>query len=438
MISEVLREKVLLWWFFLLCWLITLSLSAVETQTGAISGIVTLPPGMAAGPDGVHIRLDAIIKDYDGPETAVEIKIAKGENSTKFTLSVSPSVSKKYRLRFFSRSAGFLRSGYWSRTGTVPFRAERADMWIDISRSEAKSIKLVIPPDDQVIDYEAWKVLATKEAQNEASAIIKPHFSDFEKVIAIHDYLLAHLTYYKDEIAQRQHLQVINDTFHATALKSGVAVCNGYAESFADMALSAGLETRIIDVPGSHAWVEVRLLDRFWHIDLSYNDHTSQFAVFLLSDAQMEIESPSPNYWPHSHASDRLNSSFPYSPQMATHLSEINSYGFHRLFGKIRLPAGEVAPPGGITLWAYLNGEKLQRYFIPPGEDAAFFALLARSTPKKQGLRIEVENKDSRYARRYWYSGPSGFVNSSNLSQPLDVTAPDHTGIDLTLLPISY
>jgi len=390
-----------------------------------ISGSISLPGNLKA-PSDIGVQLIALTKDYDGPESSMDFEIPAGKNSVAFSISV-PSSASRFRLRFFCPHGGWMRNGYYSSSGTVPFRADRPDMWIDVSRGDVSGLNLVIPPDEKVLPYDQEKRKAEEEARAIARSIVRPYFTEFEKALAIHDYLLEHLTYYSDAVADSNHLETLNDIYRCNGLRAGVVVCNGYASLFVAMASEVGLETRLVDM-ANHEWNQVKINGRFWHVDLSYNDHTSQYGIFLMSDSELELES---GYsWAHPPAANRLNDSFPYSPSMTPHLSEIQARGYHRFFGTIRLPPGEVAPAEGIVVWA--NEE--QRYFIAPGKNSAFFVLRLPKDGLQKNLRFSVASV-SRYIARTWFTAAGALSYESKDAIQQDLNNLDHNALDVTLIP---
>lgn len=102
---------------------------------------------------------------------------------------------------------------------------------------------------------------------------ITEDMDDFEKIIAVHDYLVVNSVYTDSEEA----------SYLATALsilENGQGQCQGYSEAFAAIMIISGVETRVISgkafdsemhfVP--HAWNQVKVDGVWYHVDVTWND----------------------------------------------------------------------------------------------------------------------------------------------------------------------
>jgi hypothetical protein len=103
--------------------------------------------------------------------------------------------------------------------------------------------------------------------------IIKPEMNDFEKELAIHDYIVDNVVY--------DSSTVLNDSVFTIygALIKGKAVCHGYAEAFEYLAYLAGLNSTIVlgeatsnGVTIGHAWNLVKLNNEYYHVDTTWDD----------------------------------------------------------------------------------------------------------------------------------------------------------------------
>lgn len=105
--------------------------------------------------------------------------------------------------------------------------------------------------------------------------------SDYEKVRAIYDYICGHVVY------DYEHLNDQSDLLHYTAyaaLINGTSVCQGYSALFYRMALDAGLDCRIITgyaSNGAHGWNIVRLGDRWYNLDATWDAGRKPYDYFL-------------------------------------------------------------------------------------------------------------------------------------------------------------
>ncbi len=91
--------------------------------------------------------------------------------------------------------------------------------------------------------------------------------SDYQKVKAIHDYIVNHVVYLFDD--QNQCYSAYG------AIINGKAVCQGYASLFYRMCREAGIPARIITGlgnGGAHAWNIVKLGDYWYNVDVTWDD----------------------------------------------------------------------------------------------------------------------------------------------------------------------
>lgn len=100
-------------------------------------------------------------------------------------------------------------------------------------------------------------------------SIIEPGMTDYEKELAIHDYIVANCSYgyidYSKEYAYRAYGVLIQNK----------AVCNGYAEAMALLLDCVGIENKIMTgwAGGElHAWNRVLLDGNWYQVDATWND----------------------------------------------------------------------------------------------------------------------------------------------------------------------
>lgn len=99
--------------------------------------------------------------------------------------------------------------------------------------------------------------------------IIKPGMSDYEKELAIHDYIVTHCSYGYTEYSKDSAYEAYG------ALVHGVAVCNGYAEAMALLLSCADVENDIMTgMAGGelHAWNRVLLDGEWYQVDATWDD----------------------------------------------------------------------------------------------------------------------------------------------------------------------
>lgn len=123
------------------------------------------------------------------------------------------------------------------------------------------------------------------------SQIIKPGMSDYEKELAIHDYIVANCRYGQKDESKEYAFRAYG------AIVQGVAVCNGYAEAMSLLLTCAGVENKIMTGTAEgelHAWNMVKLDDEWYQVDITWDDpipDTGEFvshAFFNITDDEMD------------------------------------------------------------------------------------------------------------------------------------------------------
>lgn len=112
-----------------------------------------------------------------------------------------------------------------------------------------------------------------QEVDSVLSTIIKPGFTDFDKVKAIHDYLALHTAYDYDNLLKNT---VPADSYSAYgSLLKGVAVCDGYTKAAQLMMNRLGIENDYVDGYGNgglHSWNLVVLDGQHYFMDITWDD----------------------------------------------------------------------------------------------------------------------------------------------------------------------
>lgn len=136
--------------------------------------------------------------------------------------------------------------------------------------------------DTPVIDTNVSQTEVQKEIKKTVSSIITQDMSELEKVLVIHDYITYNVDY--------DYANYLNNTVPNTSctaygtLKTGRAICSGYALLFYEMAKGAGLEVTYVSGdadngsgqgPQGHAWNQVRVDNVWYNIDTCWDDPTN-------------------------------------------------------------------------------------------------------------------------------------------------------------------
>ncbi len=107
--------------------------------------------------------------------------------------------------------------------------------------------------------------------------IIKPGMTDYEKELAIHDYIIVHCQYGYENSAKDYAYRAYG------ALVQGKAVCNGYAEAMALLMTCVGIENQIVTGTADgelHAWNQVCLDGNWYQVDATWDDPLPDRGVF--------------------------------------------------------------------------------------------------------------------------------------------------------------
>lgn len=127
--------------------------------------------------------------------------------------------------------------------------------------------------------------------------------SDYDKVKYIHDWIVNKTSYAYDQYQTGNYALHDGIKVHSAAsvFKHGIAICQGYAESFDILAKAAGLETQIVTGDAcsdgtwdSHAWNIVKVDGRYYHVDTTWDDpmYTDgsqgiEYTYFLVDDSTL-------------------------------------------------------------------------------------------------------------------------------------------------------
>lgn len=113
------------------------------------------------------------------------------------------------------------------------------------------------------------------EVNNKANEIIntviKPNMTDFEKELAIHNYIVLN-TRYDEENYNNGTIPTNSYNVYGTLTK-GVAVCQGYSETLKLLLNKVGIECIVVSAPEmNHIWNIVTIDGKRYHVDITWND----------------------------------------------------------------------------------------------------------------------------------------------------------------------
>ncbi|MGG5739883.1 MULTISPECIES: S-layer homology domain-containing protein [Bacillus cereus group] len=125
-----------------------------------------------------------------------------------------------------------------------------------------------------------------KQAKAIVSSIIQAGMDDHEKVKAIHDYVVKHVSYDTSYKAYTAYEALVNHS----------AVCQGYTLLTYQLLKEAGIENHFVVGTGDgqpHAWNLVKIDNKWYHLDTTFDDPVPDvqgrvtYSYFNLSDEQI-------------------------------------------------------------------------------------------------------------------------------------------------------
>ncbi len=140
-----------------------------------------------------------------------------------------------------------------------------------------------------------------KKADEIISSVIKEDMSDYEKELALYDYIISHAKY---DIKNYDKGSIPLESHNPYGiLIKGVGVCDGYAYSLQILLSKCGIDNLVVFGKGNslngwegHAWNMVKINGEYFHIDATFDDPVTQdnrnmlrHMHFNLSDKQMSI-----------------------------------------------------------------------------------------------------------------------------------------------------
>ena len=114
-------------------------------------------------------------------------------------------------------------------------------------------------------------------------------FSDIDKIVAIHDYLVLNTAY--DEASANAPDSGAAHYVEGTLL-NGMAVCSGYASTFHLFMMLSGIPCEYV-TSETHAWNLVQLENEWYHIDITWDDPVPDtpgkvlYTYFMMTDEEV-------------------------------------------------------------------------------------------------------------------------------------------------------
>ncbi|MCM3162593.1 transglutaminase domain-containing protein [Metabacillus litoralis] len=133
-----------------------------------------------------------------------------------------------------------------------------------------------------------------QKANQIISKTITPGMSEYQKVKAIHDYLVLNTAYDYDNYLRGS---LPEDSYNVYgALIKGTAVCEGYTEAMIYLLSKLNIETLYVTGTGNgeaHAWNKVKIDGAWYNVDATWNDPVPdkkgyvRYDYFLVTDSEL-------------------------------------------------------------------------------------------------------------------------------------------------------
>lgn len=132
------------------------------------------------------------------------------------------------------------------------------------------------------LETKAQSDYVTAQARKIVAKLVKPGMSDFQKEKLLHDYIATYVSY-DDSLRKYTAYE---------ALKTGEAVCQGYALLTYRLMDEAGIPVRIVSgsvSTGLHAWNKVKLGGQWYNVDTTWDSQNGlDYSYFNVSDAELK------------------------------------------------------------------------------------------------------------------------------------------------------
>lgn len=272
------------------------------------------------------------------------------------------------------------------------------------------------------------KSMALQKAKEIVAENIKPHYTDFEKVLVLHEYITSQIKYGK----------LNGKTSAYTALIYNQADCVGFARGLNMLFQAAGLDSFVVVRQKGHLWVKVKLHGNYYNIDPTWSALKSnwpQYSWFLLSDKQnVDTEKGKDHILDSGEEFAPATSQFTLKKGDYQHKQELYSSDKLRVMGTIVLPEDFQVPASGII--GAVNGS---RFIIPHGSRSAFFiAPIKRSQKKDHFLKYTLKSPLSgSLVKTGYYKNGSTVIGKTNAGS-FDVGSLDITGITFRIIKSKY
>lgn len=340
-----------------------------------VNGIISLPKGDTAPKGGITIGVKAS-SDNGTPNNYKDdyvnndfVSILSGGSSAKYSIPVKKG--KSYKVSYFicSNTSVYVLNGYRDAYGTA-YDYNKAKLISSSNASEVnlvlikgKSIENIIIPQkgEPILEHDASDLdkAVLKKAKEIINSVTKPGMTDFEKELALHDYVVLNTKYDNDNYL---HGTISGFSYSSYGvLIKGIGVCEGYAVTMNLLLNMVGIETRVVqgtanngvEKNGGHEWNIVKIEDEYYNLDATWDDPVTDIAgyvshnYFNISDNELSMD----HHWDIK-TTPKCNS-ITYNYDYYTYCKNNGlplKNSVQKIRGNIILPSGMLAPKGGISI----------------------------------------------------------------------------------------
>lgn len=147
------------------------------------------------------------------------------------------------------------------------------------------------------------------EKTKEALSYINDSMTDFEKAIALHDYIVLNCQYRLDKV---NGATTIYD-----CLVDGSSTCMGYTSTYSYLLSLAGVDSEYVESdPMVHAWNKVKIDGEYYNVDCTWDDPLSDkfghitHTYFMCSDDQFQNNSAMRKHYSYTISNDATSTKF--------------------------------------------------------------------------------------------------------------------------------
>ncbi len=215
------------------------------------------------------------------PQLAIALQdwIARAENPVFFRLAAP--VKGKWRL-----FVGEEIWGEYARRCSVTYAEETGHVSLELEYRDYVRLRAALRNAAFRASLSKAEERTLQLVEKRTRSLLTPGMSDFEKLLAVHDFLVQHGRYDAGAGGNVEDL-----------LEGGCGSCEAYSAAMCVMLEIAGIPSRLVtgDADGPHAWNMVKLEDTWYHVDATWDDpvigktgtQVVSHAYFCLTDAEM-------------------------------------------------------------------------------------------------------------------------------------------------------